>query len=173
MFTRSLFVQFSIGLLICLSAGATNAGATNLVTGNGFGFAVVPPKTATVSAFYAHPYSFARPDPKNPLGEGLKTTNFLKSLGWSDPAAHSASAEYEQDSHVINARSSAGEGFFFMPFGLRRTALVSVGPPLPQRRRPAVGRWNGISRSACTGWCGWPAPKSSCSSSRALRNRCC
>src|SRR5262252_6644973 len=118
-FARYLAFQIGTSLLACLAAGATN-----LVTGNGFGFAVVSPQTAAVSKFYAHPYSFARPDPQNPLGEGVETTNFIKSLGWSDSTAHNASAEYKEDSHVIYARSSAGEGFFFMPFGLRQAALV-------------------------------------------------
>ena len=44
------------GLLACLPAAASP-----LVT-NGFGFAVVSPETPTASKFYAHPYSFARPD---------------------------------------------------------------------------------------------------------------
>jgi GH15 family glucan-1,4-alpha-glucosidase len=105
------------------------AAATNLVTGNGFGFVVVSPQTAVVSKFYAHPYSFSRPDPQNPLSEGIETANFIKSLGWSDPAAHSLSAEYEEDSHVIQARSSAGDGFFFMPFGLQRPALILSWEP--------------------------------------------
>jgi hypothetical protein len=93
------------GLLACLPAAASH-----LVTGNGFGLAVVSPETATVSKFYAHPYSFARPDIQNPLSEGVETANFIKSLGWNDGSAHSASAEYVQDSQVIHARSSAGEG---------------------------------------------------------------
>ena len=83
---RFLSAQIGLGILICVPAAATN-----LVTGNGFGFAVVSPETATVSKFYAHPYSFVRPDPKNPLGEGVETANFIKSLGWS-----AASAEYEE-----------------------------------------------------------------------------
>src|SRR5678815_1107567 len=41
--------------------------ASPLVTGNGFGFAVVSPTDATVTKFYAHPYSFARPDPRDDL----------------------------------------------------------------------------------------------------------
>src|ERR1700748_35594 len=104
-----------ICVLFCLPAAATN-----LVTGNGFGFAVVSPQTAMVSKFYVHPYSFVRPDPRNPLGEGVETANFIKSLGWSAPPAHLTSADYEKDSHVIHARSRSGDGFFFMPFGLRR-----------------------------------------------------
>jgi len=90
---------------------------------------VVLPDTGTVSKFYAHPYSFARPDPQNPLSEGVETTNFIKSLGWNDGTAHSASSEYLEDSHVIHCRSSAGDGFFFMPFGLQRATLVISWEP--------------------------------------------
>src|SRR3974390_581996 len=119
-FARNLAVAvLSSWLLASLPAGASQ-----LVTGNGFGFAVVSPETATATKFYAHPYSFVRPDPKNPLGEGIETTNFIKSLNWSDPAARGTSVNYETDSHVIRARNGAGEGYYFMPFGLKRPALV-------------------------------------------------
>jgi hypothetical protein len=113
-----------------------SAAASPLVTGNGFGFAVVLPKTATVSKFYAHPYSFARPDIQNPLSEGVETANFIKHLGWNDGAARSASAEYEEDSHVIHASNSAGDGLFFMPFELRQaTLVVSWEPGFTEARR--------------------------------------
>jgi len=111
--------------LVCASLLASvPAAASHLVTGNGFGFAVVSPQTATVSKFYAHPYSFVRPDLQNPLSEGVETANFIKELGWRGGSVKDASAEYEQDSQVIHARRSDGEGFFFMPFGLRQTALI-------------------------------------------------
>lgn len=113
---RFFAASVCLGAVVCLPAAATN-----LVTGNGFGFAVVSPETATVSKFYAHPYSFVRPDPAKPLSEGIATTNFLKSLAWS---GQGASAEYEAESQVIHARSSAGEGFVFMPFGLRKCVLI-------------------------------------------------
>lgn len=124
-FARYLAAVVCASLLACLPAAASP-----LVTGNGFGFAVVPPETATVSKFYAHPYSFARPDIQNPLSEGVATANFIKGLGWNDGTAHSASAEYVEDSHVIHARSSAGEGLFFMPFGLRQAALIISWEPV-------------------------------------------
>ncbi len=115
---------------ICASVLASlPAAASNLVTGNGFGFAVVSPDTASVTSFYAHPYSFVRPDPQNPLSEGIPTANFIKSIRWNDGSAHSASAEYEEDSNVIHVRSNAGEGFFFMPFGLEHSALVLSWEP--------------------------------------------
>ncbi len=52
-----------------------------------------------MTRFYAHPYSFVRPDPLNPLSERVETANFIKSLGWSDPAARSTSTDYEQQKH--------------------------------------------------------------------------
>ena len=121
---RSLVAAFSIGVLACLPAAASH-----LVTGNGFGFAVVSPEDATVTRFYAHPYCFVRPDPKDPLSEGVETANFIKALGWSGGKTHSASAEYENDSHVIHVRSDESEGRIFMPFGLRQAALVISWEP--------------------------------------------
>src|SRR5580693_3286952 len=96
------------GLLACLPAAASN-----LVTGNGFGFAVVSPQSAAVTKFYAHPYSFMRPDPKNSLSEGVPTANFIQQLSWGDGTATGGSADYENDSQVIRLRNSAGEGLFF------------------------------------------------------------
>lgn len=107
------------------------ASATNLVTGNGFGFAVVSPETGAITKFYDHPYSFTRPDPNSPLSEGIETTNFIKNISFGDLSARSASAEYEDDSHIIQVRSSAGEGYVFMPFGLRRPALIFTWDPTP------------------------------------------
>jgi hypothetical protein len=121
------------GLLACfIGAGVLTsvpAAASHLVTGNGFGFAVVSPETATVTKFYAHPYSFIRQDQGNPVGEGVETANFIKELGWKGGSGTSlpvagVSAEYEDDSHVIHARTGSGEGSVFMPFGLRQTALI-------------------------------------------------
>jgi hypothetical protein len=123
-FARYLATQICATLLACLPAAASH-----LVTGNGCGFAVVSPETGTVTKFYAHPYSFVRPDPQNPLSEGVETANFIKELGWSGGTANNASAEYEEDSHVIHARRSDGEGLFFMPFGLRQAALVISWQP--------------------------------------------
>src|SRR5215472_8719208 len=108
-----------VALGVCLPGAASH-----LVTGNGFGFAVVVPETGTATKFYAHPYSFMRPDPANPLSEGIETANFIRELGWSGEHAQGASAEYVEDSHVIRVRRGNGEGFLFMPFGFERPALV-------------------------------------------------
>jgi glycosyl hydrolase family 15 len=133
-------------VFICITVTAwLPATASNLVTGNGFGFAVVSPNTSKVTCFWAHPYSFAQPDPKDPLSEGIQTANFIKSVGWNDGSAHGASsAEYEEDSNVIHARSSAGEGFVFMPFGLARTALILSWEPAAANTSPGTFsvEWN-------------------------------
>jgi GH15 family glucan-1,4-alpha-glucosidase len=132
---RFLAIQICASVLACLPAAATNP-----VTGNGFGFAVVSSKTATVTKFYAHPDSFVRPDPKDSLSEGIETANFIKSLGWSNEASRDASAGYEEDSQVIRARSSDGEGRVFMPFGLRHAALVLSWEPSSAQARQ--GGWH-------------------------------
>ncbi|HWZ58237.1 MAG TPA: glycoside hydrolase family 15 protein [Gemmatimonadaceae bacterium] len=119
----------SIGLVAWLTV------ATNLVTGNGFGFAVVSPGTATVTKFYSHPYSFSRPDPEHPFGEGVETTNFIESLHFPCRAGHDASADYDQDSHVIRVRCSAGHGTVVMPFGLAQAALIVSWEPSAAARQ--------------------------------------
>lgn len=124
-----------IGFVACLQARATN-----LVTGNGFGFTVVTPQNAAVTKFYAHPYSFAEPDPQNPLSEGIATANFIKSLNWEGDAA--LTAEYTADSHVIRAEGKLGEGFFFMPFGLRRAALIAIWEPKGAAETGFRVEWN-------------------------------
>lgn len=103
--------------------------ATNLVSGNGFGFAVVTPQTAAVTRFYAHPYSFVRPDPQKPLSEGIETANFIKSISWGESSTQNGSADYQDDSQIIHARNRSGEGFFFMPFGLKYAALIISWTP--------------------------------------------
>ena len=130
------FARFLAPLACASLLAPLPASASHLVTGNGFGFAVVSPENATVSKFYAHPYSFVRPDPRNPLGEGVETASFIRKLGWSakdgqNGPAQNASADYDDDSHVIRARSSDGEGLVFMPFGLPRPALIVSWEPAP------------------------------------------
>jgi hypothetical protein len=69
----------SLASLVCAGfLAALPAAASHLVTGNGFGFAVVSPETGTVTKFYAHPYSFVRPDSLKPLSEGVETANFIQ-----------------------------------------------------------------------------------------------
>jgi GH15 family glucan-1,4-alpha-glucosidase len=117
-------IPLSLGL--CLPAVASH-----LVTGNGHGFAVVAPESGAATKFYPHPHSFTRPDPKDPLSEGIETANFIKSLGWG--IAPSGSADYVDDSQVIRLRGGGGTGFAFMPFGLERPALIITGNAAPWR----------------------------------------
>jgi len=125
----TVFLRFLAALLCILCFSGLPACASNLVTGNGFGFAVVSPQTAALTKFYAHPYSFTRPDPNDCLSEGFPTTNFIRRLSWGNEVATDASADYEDDSQIVHARSSAGVGTFFMPFGLRQTALIVSWQP--------------------------------------------
>jgi GH15 family glucan-1,4-alpha-glucosidase len=126
-FARYLAAFIVVSLLAC-----SHAVASHLVTGNGFGFAVVSPETAAVTKFYAHPYSFVRPDPTKPLSEGVETTNFIKVLGWGRETGQGESAEYSEDSHIIHAHISDGDGLVFMPFGLQQAALVISWQPGPK-----------------------------------------
>ncbi len=123
------FLRYLAALVVTILLTCSHAIASHLVTGNGFGFAVVSPENATLSKFYAHPYSFVRPDPANVLSEGVETTNFIKALGWNKGVVQGPSAEYKEDSHIIHAHSSDGDGLVFMPFGLQRSALVISWQP--------------------------------------------
>lgn len=121
---RSVFAAVFLILLGCVSAGASH-----LVTGNGYGFAVVAPDSGAVTSFYAHPYSFVRPDAAKPLSEGVATANFLKQISWRGGSAANPSADYDQDSHVIRIHRADGDGVLFMPFGLRRPVLILAWNP--------------------------------------------
>lgn len=114
---RAALAFISACLFLCLPCAASH-----LVTGNGFGFAVVQPENGAVTRFSPHPYSFVQPDPKNPLGEGVETANFIKKLDWSAGAVESV--EYEDDSQIIHIRQAEGDGIVFMPFGLEQPALI-------------------------------------------------
>lgn len=131
--------------LVVILAGLTMcapAAASHLVTGNGFGFAVVAPETGTATKFYAHPYSFTHPDPANPLAEGIETANFIKTLEWSNGTATSPTAEYVEDSHVIRVHRNDGQGTFFMPFGFERPALIIDWSAAPSRSGGWRVEWN-------------------------------
>ncbi|MGE5111990.1 MAG: glycoside hydrolase family 15 protein [Acidobacteriaceae bacterium] len=129
-----MFSVRALGILIVtvaiFSAGMALA-STPLVTGNGFGFAVVSPQTGALTKFYAHPYSFMRPDPKDPLSEGIETANFIKNLSWSEEKDQ-PSVIYVDDSHVIRTSGTSGEGTFFLPFGLDCNALIVEWQPRPE-----------------------------------------
>jgi GH15 family glucan-1,4-alpha-glucosidase len=142
-------------LALALCGPAT---ASHLVTGNGFGFAVVAPELGAATKFYPHPHSFTAPDPANSLSEGIETTNFIKTLGYGEPRQGRAT-EYVDDTHVIGMHSAAGTAYYFMPFGVERPALivsleaptawrVEWNRPIKSERRLASGatllRFDGI-----------------------------
>jgi hypothetical protein len=135
-----LLLAFAVGLILCAPAAASH-----LVTGNGFGFAVVAPEPGAATKFYPHPHSFLRPDPANALSEGIETPNFIKSLSWGDRGQR-ARVDYVEDSHVIRIRRADGVGDVFMPFGLERPALIIS----LETQRPDVAwhvQWNRALRS--------------------------
>ena len=121
------------------------AEASHLVTGNGFGFAVVAPESGTATKFYSHPYNYLRPDPKNPLGEGIEAPNFIKGLRWG--ARGAGKADYVEDSHIIRMRRGDGTATFFMPFGLVRPALIISLEAAPRKAARWRVEWNRPLRS--------------------------
>jgi len=132
-------VQAGLSIVITLMS-AIHVHASNLVTGNGYGFGVVDPARGVVTRFYTHPYSFMHPDPANALGEGVPTPELIKSLHWSTANGSLASADYQDDSQIIRMRSDAGEGSAYMPFSLRMPALIIDWEPAPQA--PAALGWH-------------------------------
>jgi GH15 family glucan-1,4-alpha-glucosidase len=116
-----LAVRFVAAVIVAFASWSP-ATASHLVTGNGFGFAVVAPESGALTKFYPHPHSYTRPDPANPLGEGIETANFIKSLSWGSVGP--ATVDYVEDSHVIRMRRADGSGTVFMPFGLKRPVLI-------------------------------------------------
>src|SRR5258708_18218179 len=105
-----LVAAVAVGFALCVPAAASH-----LVTGNGLGFAVVAPESGTATKFYPHPYSFVRLDPANSLSEGIETANFIKKLGWGEPA-QAGTAGYVDDSPAIRMRRANGNGDFVLPF---------------------------------------------------------
>jgi GH15 family glucan-1,4-alpha-glucosidase len=134
-------IRAAIGASLLMS---TPAAASNLVTGNGFGFAVVSPDNATVTRFYARPYRFTQPDIHNSLGEGIETANFIKSLRWDLPLSKHLSTQYVDESQVITARGDSGTALFFMPFGFRHATLVFSweGPSAEAQKGCFLVEWN-------------------------------
>jgi hypothetical protein len=138
------FIKYALRILASVGfalASCAPAAASHLVTGNGFGFAVVAPESGTATKFYPHPHSFVRPDPANPLSEGIETANFIKTLGWGKSGL-AGSADYVADSHVIRLRRADGSGTFFMPFGFERPALIVSLEAAPHKAAAWQVEWN-------------------------------
>ncbi|HEX3675911.1 MAG TPA: glycoside hydrolase family 15 protein [Sphingomicrobium sp.] len=138
-------VRVLAGIIIAL-AFCVPAFGSHLVTGNGFGFAVVAPESGLATKFYSHPYSFVRRDPANPLSEGIEATNFIKKLGWGR-TGQKGIAQYLDDSHVIGMSTDSGAGYFFMPFGFERPALIISLAAAPRSQASWKVEWNAPLRS--------------------------
>ncbi|MGZ3723593.1 MAG: hypothetical protein ACXVA9_11710, partial [Bdellovibrionales bacterium] len=109
-------------LSICSSLAFADP-VTPMVTGNGFGFAVVPLQANVVSKFYVHPYKFTAPNHDDPYGDGFQTANLVKSLGWpSDPALRASF--YLDETHIVIGQTPATKYIYFMPFALERPAVM-------------------------------------------------
>jgi GH15 family glucan-1,4-alpha-glucosidase len=101
---------------------------TPIVTGNGFGFAVLA-TTGEVTKLYAHPYRFERPN-ADVTQDGDLTANFVSHLAWSTAQATASGAvTYVNESHVASVKEAAAEQFYFMPFGLSRNVLIATRYP--------------------------------------------
>jgi hypothetical protein len=124
-----------------------------LVTGNGFGFAVVN-SDGEVVKLYAHPYRFERPN-ADITNDGPSTANLVKSFRLINGYRNRPDVSYVSQSQIISAKvrvrsvdhpARGHDGViwdgcsFFMPFGLNRNALVAIGPsttvPLRYGERP-------------------------------------
>ncbi|UWZ84219.1 glycoside hydrolase family 15 protein [Occallatibacter riparius] len=135
------FVRFAALLLACLLS-ASSLSASHLVTGNGFGFAVVAPESGAVTKVYAHPYSFTHPDPQKPLSEGIETASFVKEIAWRGADASNPTADYVDDSQVIRIERADGEGWCFMPFGFGHAAVIVGWNPGVERSGNWHVEWN-------------------------------
>lgn len=112
-------------LLLLWSSLTFAAPITPLVTGNGFGFAVVPLQTNALTKFYVHPYKFTAMDPTDPYGAGFETTNLLTQMGWQGEEALTSIA-YQEESQIIATETTSSKYFYFMPFTLKHPAVVLV-----------------------------------------------
>ncbi len=97
-----------------------------LVTGNGFGYAVVA-SNGDLTRFYAHPYRYEKANP-DPSKDGYTTANFFKKLSWSGqkPANKPEQLGYINESHVVQIKSDKGEFEYFSPFQLKHNVLIAV-----------------------------------------------
>lgn len=143
MLSRRNRLAIAILVLHCLFTSPSNASSnptieqrqwtrsqqTPLVTGNGFGFAVLSPKSDCITGLYAHPYKFAKPDPKDELSEGIETTNFVKSMTWTDSESGTSEFNYLDQSQILSAQSSRDTRTYFMPFGIDQNVLIATWEP--------------------------------------------
>ncbi|MBX9569470.1 MAG: hypothetical protein K2X77_11275 [Candidatus Obscuribacterales bacterium] len=142
-------LSVSLSLPICLSftLAATELGyaptsasshislQSPMVTGNGFGYAVLSPE-GRITKLYAHPYRFERPNPDESK-DGFETTNFLQSLrldlesvGFThrsqDPGINRKdNCTYLRESNILSVARNDFQEIYFMPFGLHENVFVA------------------------------------------------
>jgi hypothetical protein len=80
------------------------------------------------------------------LSEGIEATNFIKKLGWGR-TGQKGIAQYLDDSHVIGMSTDSGAGYFFMPFGFERPALIISLAAAPRSQASWKVEWNAPLRS--------------------------
>jgi hypothetical protein len=121
-----------------------------LVTGNGFGFAVLS-ASGEIAKWYAHPYRFQRPS-SDITQDGVPTANLVRTLSFGSatsglsPAATNVEAKrtrletarigYVDESHIISAATSDGTNVYFMPFDLSLNALIAMCQDKADGRSP-------------------------------------
>ena len=105
-----------IAMLVMVSALSTL-----LVTGNGFGYAVVD--AGAVTRLYAHPYRFMRM--KDDSVDGVPTSNLIRRAEWTGDES-AAAVSYVSESHVIRAQKRTLTAEFFEPFALQRNVLMTT-----------------------------------------------
>lgn len=112
------------------------AGPVPLVTGNGFGYAVVA-RDGVLRSFLAHPSSTDRPLPTD---GGVRTTNFIRQARWLNGAAQlSGPTTFVDDSHVIETRAAGYRLTAFSPFAVPRNVLLLTARPSSGKGAPPKG----------------------------------
>lgn len=98
-----------------------------LVTGNGFGYAVVS-RDGRLKKFLAHPYSVGKPKGEN-SDAGVATANFIADSSWSlDGHVVESRARSLDQTQVIAIDGDDLPRAIFSPFALKRNVLVVTGP---------------------------------------------
>ena len=150
--------RVGIWAALCLPASASH-----LVTGNGYGFAVVAPEGGAVTKFYPHPHSLHPARPGQPAGRRDRDGQLHQVARLGRPGT-GGNADYVDDSHVIRLRRADGTGYFFMPFGLGATGA-------DHRSRRAHGLAGRMEPSAPTRKA--VGARRSCCGSTGSKSRCC
>ncbi len=134
-------MHLKVGLIAAFAASTISVGAADLpiapaptqiklhspiVTGNGFGYAVLA-TNGEISKLYAHPYRFLRAN-KDLSKDGPSTANFVKSMTWvgKGSPAQKPEVSYVAESQIMSVKANGNEYDYFMPFGLKRNALIAL-----------------------------------------------